>query len=134
MGSERKKVIKHILDFYNAKDEYLWARYPNFAVFRHSDNRKWFAIIMDIPREKLGIPGKEKVDVLNLKMSDPFTADFLTTQDGIFPGYHISRGNWISVLLDGSVDERNIFALIEESFNVTAKKKAAGHKKQIKEI
>ena len=87
-----------------------------------------------VTTENLGIPDTEKVDVLNLKMSDPFTADFLTTQDGIFPGYHISCGNWISVLLDGSVDERNIFALIEESFNVTAKKKAAGRKKQIKEI
>ena len=38
---------------YKAEPEYLWRRYPDYAVFRHEDNQKWFGIIMDIPRSKL---------------------------------------------------------------------------------
>ena len=58
---------------------------------------------MNIPRSRLGLPGEDIVDVLNVKLDDPLLRDLLVQQDGYFPGYHISRGNWVSILLDGSV-------------------------------
>ena len=48
--------------------------------------------------------------------------DALIQQDGFFGGYHISRGNWISILLDGTVSLGNISGLIDESYIVTASK------------
>ena len=63
------------------------------------------------------------MDIINLKLSDPLAAELLTQQEGYFRGYHISRGNWVSVLLDGSVSMDDIFGLIDESFAVTAKKR-----------
>ena len=39
---------------------------------RHPDTRKWFAIIMDVPKDKLGLTGQQRVDVINVKLSDAF--------------------------------------------------------------
>ncbi len=48
--------------------------------------------------------------------------DVVTRQDGYFKGYHFNRGNWISILLDGTVPFEDICRWIDESFLVTASK------------
>ena len=116
----RDDVIKYVKKKYKSNPEYLWRRYPEYAVFRHEDNRKWFAIIMDVPRERLGLPGDERVDIINVKPEDPFLADILIQQEGFFKGYHFSKGNWVSILLDGTVPQETIFGLIDDSFTATA--------------
>lgn len=100
----------------------MWMRFPSYAVFRHADNEKWFAIVMDVSAEKLGLPEEGTVDILNVKLSDPFLADMMTQQPGYFKGYHISRGSWVSILLDGSVPFEEICLWLEESYLSTASK------------
>ena len=78
---------------------------------------------MDVPREKLGLSGTERVDILNVKLGDPFLVDMMIQREGILKGYHISRGNWISILLDGTVPFAEICDLLEESFLTTAPRK-----------
>jgi len=118
--SLREDVFRYVRKKYKSEIEYLWARYPGYAVFRHADNRKWYGIVMDIPRSRLGLAGEDAVDVLNVKLGDALLCDLLCRQDGYFPGYHISRGNWISVLLDGAVPLPDICGLIDASFEATA--------------
>ncbi len=77
---------------------------------------------MDIPRENLGLHGEERVDILNVKLADTAYADMLIHQKGYFKGYHISRGNWVSVLLDGTVPMKDVQSLLAESYVVTSKK------------
>jgi predicted DNA-binding protein (MmcQ/YjbR family) len=76
---------------------------------------------MDLPKSKFGIPNDDIVDVMNLKC-DPVLIGSLLKDEGIFPAYHMSKGNWISVMLDGSVDEEKIKFLIDMSFCLTDKK------------
>ena len=118
--SQREELIRYIRKKYKAEMEFLWARYPNYGIFRHEDNEKWFALVMDLPGEKLGLESKESVYIVNLKLESPLLADLMSQEEGIFPGYHISRGNWVSVLLDGTVDTERIFALVDMSYRVTA--------------
>ncbi len=122
MTSLKEKLFAYVNKKYSSTPEYLWMRYPNYAVFRHGDNRKWFALIMDIPANKLGMDSEEITDILNVKMSDPFIADILVQQKGFFRGYHISRGNWISILLDGTVEYEEICKWLDESYIATASK------------
>ena len=56
---DREILTEHILASYNADQDYPWVKYPNFTVFRHVSNKKWFALIMDVPRSKLGLQGDE---------------------------------------------------------------------------
>ena len=44
-------------------------------------------------------------------------------QEGYFPGYHLSSGSWITILLDGTVPSKEIRDLIDRSFLVTASPK-----------
>ena len=118
----KQTLYDYIKQKYGSSIDHPWFRYPSYAVFRHSDSEKWYGLVMDIPRSKLGLMGDENVDVLNIKAADSFTRDILVQQDGHFPGYHM-KGNWVSVLLDGTVDVGAVCGLIDMSFMATASKK-----------
>ena len=120
MASLKDAVIAYVKEKYGASPENLWMRYPNYAIFRHADNGKWFAIIMRVQRAKLGLPGNDVVDILNVKLSDPFLADLLVQQPGYMRGYHIARGNWISILMDGTVPRKDLCRWVDESYLATA--------------
>ncbi len=120
MNELREKLLAYAGKKYRASPEYLWARYPGYAVLRHRDNRKWFALFMDVPGTKLGLESGDTVDILNVKLEDALLADLLTQQEGFFRGYHFGRGNWISILLDGTVALEEICRWLDESFLATA--------------
>ncbi len=127
MTSFKEQLFAHIKKKYHASPEYPRICYPGYAVFRHSDNQKLFAHIIDVPGNKLGLESREIVNVLNVKMGEPFLADFLVQQEGFFRCYHINRGNWISILLNGEVPFDEICRWLEESYAATASK-ATKHK------
>ncbi|MBR0135598.1 MAG: MmcQ/YjbR family DNA-binding protein [Clostridia bacterium] len=118
--SLRARIEAHIKERYGAEPEHLWLRWPEYAVFRHADSKKWFGIIMDIPRSKLGLKGEGRVDAINLKSPDPLLIDLLVNKPGYFRGYHQSKGHWVTVLLDGTVEEKELISLIEMSYMATA--------------
>ena len=119
----RKRIENYIKKKYGASPEYLWKSYPDYAVFRHTDNNKWFAVVMNIEKSKLGLSGTERVDIINLKVDDLFLLDVLVRQDGYFRGYHMNKGYWVSILLDGTVSFEEVCGHIEGSFLATASKK-----------
>ena len=122
MTSYRDRIVTYVKETWQVPEEHLWRRFPDYVIFRHEDNQKWFGLIMDVPGTKLGLAGEETVDILNVKLGDPILRDMLIRQEGFLKGYHISRGNWISILLDGTVDFAEICRWLEESFMVTASK------------
>jgi len=65
----RNDIILNMEKRYSRKPEYLWKRYPGYAVFRHEDNQKWFAVIMDVRRSRLGLFGDDPVDIINVKVT-----------------------------------------------------------------
>lgn len=118
--SLKKQVFEYIKAAYGGEEEHPWIKFPDYAVFRHGDNKKWYALVMNISKSKLGFEDDTNVDIINLKLDDLLLRDYLINQEGILRGYHISRGNWISVLLDGTVPLERITGLIDISFRVTA--------------
>ncbi len=117
----RAQLKQHFLETYHCELDYPWMKYPGNEVFRHSNNRKWFALIMDVPREKLGLSGTESLDVVNLKC-DPILIGSLRREPGIFSAYHMSKANWVTVALDGSVPDETIKMLLDMSFEATVVK------------
>ena len=119
----REEIFKYVKDKYKIEPDYPFPSAPSYPVLRHPSSRKWFALIMDIPKRKLGLDGTEYVDIVNVKLGDSMLADILVRQPGYFYGYHITRSSWISILLDGTVPFAEIFRWIDESYAVTAPKK-----------
>ena len=93
------------------------------AVLRHWDNRKWFAIVMQVSRRKFGFDSDETVEVVNLKLPVEMFGSF-GKAEGVYPAYHMNKEYWITAALDGSVPESDIKMLLDISFCETAKRKA----------
>jgi len=119
---DRQQIFDYVKENYGTTPEYLWARYPSYAVLRHSDNEKWYGIVMDVPKNKLGLQGNNVIDILDVKC-DPVMIDMLRQSPGFLPGYHMNKTNWISILLDGTVSDDQILDLLDMSYQMTAKKK-----------
>lgn len=117
----RAGFMQFILEQYSVEPDYPWMKNPNFAVFRHSNNQKWFALIMDIPRSRLGLPGDELLDVVNLKC-DPLLIGSLRSEPGFFPAYHMNKDSWITVSLDNKADADKLKMLLDMSYTATASK------------
>lgn len=71
----KEKVFKYIKREYGVEPDYPWGKYPGSAVFRHKDNKKWFALVMTVSKDKLGLSGTDEVAVINVKLDDPVFID-----------------------------------------------------------
>lgn len=114
----KEELIRYIAEAYSTEAEYPWEDSPNNIVFRHYSNKKWFALIMKIPKEKLGLREDGMIDVVNLKC-DPILIGNLRNEKGIFPAYHMNKTHWITVALDGSADSDQIKWLLDLSYDLT---------------
>lgn len=132
MKTQKEKIIEHAKDFYDADIEYLWEDTPNSGIFRNKLSRKWFGIIMDIPKSKLGFESEETVFVLNVKC-DPLMVGELQKEKGFFPAYHMNKDKWISIILDNTVKDETIFYLIKQSYDLVDVKNKSRKTKKGKE-
>lgn len=103
---------------YDIEPDYPWLDSPDSAVLRHPETRKWFAVILSVPRCRLGLEGETPVPVVNLKCS-PVLIGSLLMAPGFVPAYHMNKKNWISVLLDGSVSAGELAHLAALSYDLT---------------
>lgn len=119
----RDEVFAIIQQSYHIEPEFLWARTPNSAIWRHPDNRKWFAIIMDFRARHLDGHITEQdlnkvIDVVNVKI-DPEAGEELLQQPGIYPAFHMNKIHWISLRLD-EISPDLFQALLARSYELTA--------------
>ena len=119
--SYRNDILSYANKIYKTLPEYLWKKHPQYAVLRRDDNRKWYGIIMDVPLTRLCLDVDGNVDILNLKCPAGLYELVKNDFNGILRGYHMG-GTWISILLDGSIDRNQIYALLDNSYKLTANK------------
>lgn len=115
------ELIEYVRAVYAAGPEYLWPEDPQTFVFRHAENRKWFGVVMDVERAKLGLPGEGKVFLLDVK-TGPILGGSYLGQPGIVRAWHMNKNHWLGVLLDGTADEQTLKELLDVSFSMTMKK------------
>ena len=123
MNKERENIINFALSLEGAMADKPFPEDFDTTVLRHADTGKWFGIIMHISGNKVGLSPDIKVDVMNVKCKpeDTFTAREISS--GILPAYHMNKKHWISILLDGTVERELTEALLENSYELTKKKR-----------
>lgn len=114
--------IQWIAETYSVEPEHPWLQYPDYTVFRQVGNRKWFAVVMEIPKEKLQPGQTGTMHILNVKC-DPVWIGAFGAEPGIYPAYHMNKENWRSLALDGSVDTETVKVLLDMSYRLTAPKR-----------
>ena len=90
------------------------------TVFRRPDNLKWFAIVLTVDAQKLGIGAFGDLDIVNLKIT-PEDREKFRYYENVLPAYHMSKKHWISIVLDEQEDfDEQLIDLTRKSFLLTA--------------
>ena len=117
-----KLVIQYVRDKYGTEAEYLWEKFPNNAIFREAATQKWYAALLTVEKQKLGIKENGIIEIIDLKEAPEIIVDLV---DGVryLAGYHMNKIHWYTIRLDGTVPIEEIYKRIDNSFNILPKKK-----------
>lgn len=113
---DRKEIFEYVKKQYGTIPEYLWSSSPDSAVLRHQ-NGKWYAVIMNVEKSKLGLNGDGTVEIIDVKCDPEMTGMIIQTY-GFLPGYHMNKQHWITILLDGTVGESKILDFLDMSYDL----------------
>jgi predicted DNA-binding protein (MmcQ/YjbR family) len=116
----KQQFLEYCLNTYGTSPDYPFDGDLLTAVLRHTDNRKWYAIVMRVSRRRFGLESDEVIDVVNLKLPTEMFGSF-GMADGVYPAYHMNKLHWISVLLPDAPEDVVSF-LTNASFEATKSK------------
>ena len=118
----KQDFLKYCISTYGTSPDYPFDEDFETAVLRHTDNRKWYAIVMRVSRKKFGFDSDEVIDVVNLKLPTEMFGSF-SAADGVYPAYHMNKFHWISVLLPDAPEDV-VWFLVNVSFEATRRHKS----------
>lgn len=76
---------------------------------------------MTVPKSKLGFQSEEKVEIVDLHCRPDQIEDLLARQQ-YYPGWHMNKKSWYTIILDGSIPDEELFFRLEESYALAQKK------------
>lgn len=117
---KKEKIFEYAKKHFGSEPEYLWKNDSESCILRNKANGKWYGIIMKVQKEKLGLPGNEKVYILNVKC-DPIMISSLITQKSFLPAYHMNKEHWISIIIENA-EKNQILDMLHGSFDIVNKK------------
>lgn len=115
-SNQSKLLIEYVRSQYGRDLEFLWPRFSENAVWRRGDNGKWFGALLTVRANKI-ISGANDdfIEILDIKCA-PDMIDFIVDKKRIFPGWHMNKRHWITIVLDGRMDIHQIESLLDASF------------------
>lgn len=114
-------IINYVKAKYDNDLEFLWKKSPKNAIWRNQNNRKWYGAVLVISKNKLKIESNEMVEILDLRYQKNDIKNIIDNYK-IFPGYHMNKDNWITIILDGRVELEEIYQLIDNSYQLSLHK------------
>lgn len=113
----REQLFAYAHTQYETQEEYLWHDVPGYAVLRHPCG-KWYGVVMNVPRKRLGLSGSGEADILVAKC-EAGLLPILLQQPGFLPAYHMNKQRWVSALLDGEAPFDLVCGLLDMSYELT---------------
>lgn len=113
-------VKNYVREKYGDDFEYLWEKSPENAVFRRQDNKKWYGAVLTVKKDRIGLMGEEKVEVLDIRGKPEEITQIV---DGVkyFPAYHMNKRNWLTICLDERLEIEEIYRRIDVSYALAKK-------------
>ncbi len=113
--AQTREIIKYINDKYGDELEFLWKKFDNNAIIRRKDNKKWYILFISLPKKKLALKGENIVEIIDIRVEYSRLIKLLDKKH-YFPAYHMNKKSWMTILLDGTLDDKDLFQLIDESY------------------
>ncbi|MCR5537520.1 MAG: MmcQ/YjbR family DNA-binding protein [Succinivibrio sp.] len=134
--AQTNRLAVYLKEHYGETPDYPFSKPQGkgFASFRVRDNQKWYALVMNVPRSKVetdcaAAEASEQLEIVNLK-AEAESMPALLKRPGIYPGYHMNHKYWISVLLDDSLSDADLYALVEKSRSLVVRSRGAPERTQ----
>lgn len=113
------KIIDYVRKKYHDELEFLWD--DENAIWRNKKRKKWYAVLMVLSENKINGNSTDKIEVINLRYQKNLINDLIDNRK-FFPGFHMNKNNWITIKLDGSVAIKEIYELLDNSYNISLNK------------
>ena len=112
-----KEIIDYVKNKYGDELEFLWEKSPKNAVIRRESSNKWYAVILTISKRKLNLDSDKIIEVINLH-NIAEEIEKLIDNKKYFPAYHMNKKYWCTICLDGTVELKEIYKLIDISYEL----------------
>ena len=112
-----KEIVAYIKNKYRDELEFLWEKSPKNAVVRRKSSKKWYAVILTVSKRKLNLDTDEIIEVINLH-NRVEEIEKLIDNKKYFPAYHMNKKHWCTICLDGTVELKEIYKLIDVSYEL----------------
>ena len=121
---QSRRLQEYVARIYDGRLEYLWensSKNSNLhaGVFRHQDTKKWYGAFLTTDWSKFEVDGSGTIEVLNVKNDHVVE---LIQRKGIYPAFHMNKKYWLSLPLDDTLTDTELFFLLDKSFELTQKK------------
>jgi len=113
---QTSRINNYIVNKYKNNPEFLWSDTPGCCIYRNSKNKKWYGIIMNVDISKLESKTGE-VEIINLKLPRDMINSLLNKK-GFYKAYHMNKKDWITILLNDTLNDDEIFKLIDISYDI----------------
>lgn len=117
---QTKELIEHVRNTYGDELEFLWEKFDDNAIWRRKDTKKWYAAILTVQKSKLGVKSDKAAEIIDLRIK-PENMQPLIDNKLYFPGWHMNKKSWYTIILDGSVPTEEICRRIDESYILAIK-------------
>ena len=111
-------ILKYVKKEYGDIPEYLWKNDDTTGAIRNKHNNKWYALIMVINSSKLGLDDNKEIEVINIRYQKDHTNEVIDNKS-IFPAWHMTKRSWITIALDGTLNNEIICSLIDNSYSLS---------------
>ena len=112
-----KEIITYVKNKYGDELEFLWEKSPKNAVVRRKSSKKWYAVILTVSKRKLNLDSDEIIEVINLHNTVEEIKKLIDNKR-YFPAYHMNKKHWCTICLDGTVELKEIYKLIDISYEL----------------
>ena len=112
-----KEIVAYIKNKYGDELEFLWEKSPKNAVVRRKSSKKWYAVILTVSKRKLNLDSDEIIEVINLHNIVEEIKKLIDNKK-YFPAYHMNKKYWCTICLDGTVELKEIYKLIDISYEL----------------
>lgn len=116
------KITHYIKSKYSIDAKHPFKTSPEHMTFADPVSDKWFALILKVSYENLGIShradsSESDIFILDVKARPEFIS-MITQSEGFLPGYHMNKLHWLTILLDGTVDIDTIYTIIDGAYDL----------------
>ena len=119
-SEQAKEIIAYVREKYGDELEFLWKKFPENAIWRRKDTNKWYAALLTVSANKLGLDSNEMVEIIDLRMKAEDISQIVDFEK-YFPGYHMNKKHWITICLDGAVPMEELHIRIDHSYVLATK-------------